>query len=144
MLDGYFVLSGRIRRWRFFLYLLVLNVIIVPVMTLLAIPAVNNAPRPGGAALILTLAITAFWLWAGFALVVKRLHDLNKPGWHYVWMFLLPLFLTGGFSIRLSGGPSGHWSAGYGQSLGIISVIALIYLLFARGGDGPNDYGYPP
>lgn len=24
-------------------------------------------------------------------LVVKRLHDLGKPGWHY-WLFLIPLY----------------------------------------------------
>jgi uncharacterized membrane protein YhaH (DUF805 family) len=68
--------------------------------------------------------LTLFWSWAGFALVVKRLHDLDKPGWHYVWMFLLPGLLG---------------------LLGLIwLLLGLLYLLLARGTDGPNRFGYPP
>ncbi|MDQ7248716.1 DUF805 domain-containing protein [Dongia sedimenti] len=140
MLEGYFALSGRLRRWRFFLYGLVLW-IIIPVLILLAIPAVGNARYPFAASLIAVVAIGAFWCWAGMALVVKRLHDLNRSGWHYVWMFLLPGLLGGGLSFDWS---RGQWSIGYSQAGGIIPLLALLYLIFGRGSDGPNDYGYPP
>lgn len=143
MLEGYFALSGRMRRWRFFIYGLALW-IIIPVLVLLAVPAVNNARYPFFAALIVVIAIGVFWTWAGLALVVKRLHDLNKSGWHYVWMFLLPGLLSGGLGVQWNGSLSGQWSFGYGQVLGIIPLIAILYLIFARGSDGPNDYGYPP
>ena len=143
MLEGYFSIDGRIRRWRFFLYSLVL-VIIIPVLTLLAVPAVDNARNPFIAGIIAFIVITLFWSWAGFALVVKRLDDLDKPGWHYVWMFLLPGLLTSGFSVHWTGGGGGSWSFGYGATAGIIPLLAFLYLILARGSDGPNKYGYPP
>ena len=143
MLEAYIALSGRIRRWRFFLYSFVLW-IIIPVLALLGIPLVNNARYPVAAAVIVVIAIGLFWMWAGFALVVKRLHDLDKPGWHYVWMFLLPALLSGGFSVHWTGSASGHWSIGYWQTAGIVPVLATLYLIIARGSDGRNKYGYPP
>lgn len=45
-------------------------------------------------------------------LVVKRLHDLGKPGWHY-WLFYIPL---------------------YNIYLGLV-------LLFTRGDESTNEYG---
>jgi uncharacterized membrane protein YhaH (DUF805 family) len=142
MLEAYVALSGRLRRWRFFLYSIVLW-IIIPVLVLLAIPLVDNARYPFVAMLIVTIAIGLFWTWAGFALVVKRLHDLNKSGWHYLWMFLMPGLLTGGVSFHWTRSADAHWSIGYGQVTGIIPLIATLYLIFARGSDGRNDYGYP-
>jgi len=101
MLDAYLALSGRIRRWRFFLYSIVLW-IIIPVLVLLAIPAVGNARYPFVAGLIVKIAIGIFWIWAGLALVVKRLHDLDKSGWHYLWTFFLPGLLAGGAGVPVS------------------------------------------
>jgi uncharacterized membrane protein YhaH (DUF805 family) len=142
MVEAYFSIEGRIRRWRFFLYALVL-VLIIPVLTLLAFPAVGNARDPFIAGIIAFVGIAVFWAWAGFALVVKRLHDLGKPGWHYVWMFLLPGLLTSGFTLHWSSG-GGAWTVGYRQAWGIVPVLAFLYLVLARGADGPNNYGYPP
>jgi uncharacterized membrane protein YhaH (DUF805 family) len=99
MLEGYFSLDGRIRRRRFFRYSLALLIIIV-VLTLLAVAALDNARNRFIAGILAFVVIAGFWAWAGFSLVVKRLHDLDKPGWHYVWMFLLPGLLTGGFSVH--------------------------------------------
>jgi uncharacterized membrane protein YhaH (DUF805 family) len=48
-------------------------------------------------------------------LVVKRLHDLNKPGWHY-WLLYVPF---------------------YNIYLGLV-------LLFSKGTAGPNQYGEDP
>jgi uncharacterized membrane protein YhaH (DUF805 family) len=143
MLEAYFSIEGRIRRWRFFLYSLVLG-IIIPVLTLLAVVAVDNARDPVIAGVIAFVVITIFWSWAGFALVVKRLHDLDRPGWHYVWMFLVPGLLTSSFSVHWRGGGGGTWEFGYGQIWGIVPTIAFLYLVLARGTDGPNKFGYPP
>jgi uncharacterized membrane protein YhaH (DUF805 family) len=143
MLEGYFSLDGRIRRWRFFRYSLALLIIIV-VLTLLAVAALDNARNRFIAGILAFVVIAGFWAWAGFSLVVKRLHDLDKPRWHYVWMFLLPGLLTGGFSVHWTGGGGGSWAIGYGQSWGVVPVLAFIYLILAPGTDGPNKYGYPP
>jgi len=142
VLDAYFMLSGRIRRWRFFLCSLVLW-ITAPVLALLGIPLVENARYPEAAAIMVVVVIGMFWTWAGMALVMKRLHDLNRSGWHYVWMFFLPGLLTGSVSLHWNN-THGSWSFGYGQVFGIVAVLASLYLIFAPGSDGPNDYGYPP
>jgi uncharacterized membrane protein YhaH (DUF805 family) len=143
MLEAYLALDGRLRRWRFFLYSLVLW-IIIPMLVLLSVPAVDNARYPFVAAIIVMIAVGISWTWAGLALVVKRLHDLNKTGWHYVWMFLLPGLLTGGVSFHWTHSAAAQWSIGYGQVSGIVPVLAFLYLIFARGSDRPNNYGYPP
>jgi uncharacterized membrane protein YhaH (DUF805 family) len=143
VLEGYFFIDGRIRRWRFFLYALVLLIIIIPVLILLAVLAVDNARSPFIAGLIAVVGIWVFSAWAGFALVVKRLHDLDKSGWHYVWMFLVPGLLGSSFSVHWSGG-GWSWTIGYGQLFGIVSAIAFLWLVLAQGSDGPNKYGYPP
>jgi len=80
----------------------------------------------------------------GFALAVKRLHDLDKPGGHYVWMFLLPGLLTSGLTVHWSGQSGGTWTVGYWQVWGIVPLLAFLYLLLARGTYGPNNFGYPP
>jgi len=143
MIEGYLALSGRIRRWPFFVYGLCLW-IIMPMLALLAIPLIDNVQHPLAASVIIVLGMAVFWIWAGMALVVKRLHDLDKTGWHYLWMFLLPGLLTGGITMQLRYAINGQWSVGYGQSLGIIPLLATLYLIFARGSDGPNKFGYPP
>lgn len=54
-------------------------------------------------------------IWAGIAITVKRLHDLDRPGWH--WLLLAVPF--------------------YNIYLGLV-------LLFARGTWGPNRFGPDP
>jgi uncharacterized membrane protein YhaH (DUF805 family) len=48
-------------------------------------------------------------------LMMRRLHDLNRPGWFCIGM-LLP----------------------------VINIVLLIYLVFFKGTKGPNQYGPDP
>ena len=93
--------------------------------------------------------MAVLWLLGLAAMSVKRLHDVDKPGWHVLWLLLAPQALTvatsaGEFS--LSGG-----SIAYSLDFGVLGLIGLVwflvgllYLALARGSDGPNKYGYPP
>jgi uncharacterized membrane protein YhaH (DUF805 family) len=47
--------------------------------------------------------------------IVRRFHDLNKSGWHY-WLGIIP----------------------------VVNIIVGLYLLFAKGTDGDNEYGPDP
>jgi uncharacterized membrane protein YhaH (DUF805 family) len=142
MIDAYFVLNGRIARWRYVVYWVFLW-IIVPVLALLCIPLVENARYPVLASVLAVIGLALFWIWAGLALAVKRLHDLDRTGWHYVWMFLIPGLLTGSIYINWSGTFHAAWSIGFGESVGIVPLLATLYLLLARGSVGPNRFGYP-
>ena len=54
-------------------------------------------------------------IWAGVAVTVKRLHDLDRPGWHW-WLLLIPL----------------------------VNIYMGAILLFAKGTRGPNQFGRDP
>ena len=54
-------------------------------------------------------------IWAGVAVTVKRLHDLDRPGWHW-WLLLIPL----------------------------VNIYMGLVLLFAKGTHGPNQFGRDP
>ena len=45
------------------------------------------------------------------SVTIRRLHDVNKSGWNYLWVFT------------------------------IIPIPYVIYLLIKKGNDGPNNYG---
>ncbi len=47
--------------------------------------------------------------------VVRRLHDMNRPGWHY-WLLLIPFY----------------------------NIYVSLVLLFVKGTDGANAYGDDP
>lgn len=53
--------------------------------------------------------------WAGVCITIKRLHDLERPSWHW-WLLLVPI---------------------YNMYLGLV-------LLFQKGTDGPNEFGIDP
>jgi uncharacterized membrane protein YhaH (DUF805 family) len=54
-------------------------------------------------------------VWAGAAVTVKRLHDLDRPGWHW-WLLLVP----------------------------IVNIYMGVILLFAKGTEGSNQFGRDP
>lgn len=54
-------------------------------------------------------------LWAGVCITVKRLHDLNRPGWHWL-LLMIPLY----------------------------NIYLGIMLLFKKGTDGSNEFGADP
>ena len=54
-------------------------------------------------------------IWAGVAITVKRLHDLDRPGWHW-WLMLVPL----------------------------VNLYIGAILLFAKGTVGHNQFGRDP
>jgi uncharacterized membrane protein YhaH (DUF805 family) len=106
-----FSLQGRIGRQQYFL-----TTLAVVVVTYFIAFVIGFAAGITGAG---EEVATVFGFLIGVAgavvqafLVVKRLHDLGKPGWHY-WLFFVPL---------------------YNIYLGLV-------LLFTPGENGSNEYG---
>ncbi len=94
-------------------------------------PSVDN-PMVGMELAVMSLAIWAIVsllsLYPSFALVVKRLHDLDRSGWTLVYV----MFAVGG-------------SAYINPLLPFLLIIIWnIYLGFFSGTDGQNNYGMPP
>ena len=148
MLEAYFTFAGRMRRFRLLIYsvaLIVLFILIGIVGSLLT----DVARYPGAAMLALQGLLAVFWLCAWAAMGVKRLHDLNLREWHLLWLVFAPqalILATSASDFQLKSGVINFSiDAGLLGLLGLIwLLLGLLYLLLARGTDGPNRFGYPP
>lgn len=106
-----FSMKGRFNRSRYILTTLAITAVtygvafVIGVMTGVMGMGENVATLAGGVVGVFANIIVAF-------VVVKRLHDLDRPGWHF-WLLLVPL---------------------YNIYLGCV-------MLFVRGTQGSNQYG---
>lgn len=111
--------SGRIGRVRFFAYTMMLVLCIMVVMFVVRILGAILLPILGESigtvlGVILMVATWASMVYVNFAPSIRRLNDLNKTGWISL-LHLVPL----------------------------VNILLWLYLSFARGDEGVNDYGAP-
>ncbi len=107
-----FSFQGRANRAWFFWHILLDDVV---AFTLAAILFVLMAVTGTPLLLLPLIGVVIGGVWAGIAITVKRLHDLDRPGWHW-WLLLIPL----------------------------VNIYIGVILLFARGTHGPNTFGRDP
>lgn len=119
MFKAPFSFNGRIRRIEYFLSGIVGGIVFsiayaLGIATLFASAAAGSA---GGSifGILIGLAAGVAAVWFSLAQGVKRLHDLNKTGW-MILICLIP----------------------------IVGWIFSLYMLFADGTVGPNQYGEDP
>jgi uncharacterized membrane protein YhaH (DUF805 family) len=83
------------------------------------------------------LVISCVLLIPAYSLMIRRLHDLNRPAWwcilSIIQVVLSLFFKKPSFMLTLIGGV-----------LGLLNFVLGIYLLFFKGTDGPNQYGPDP
>ena len=146
MLEAYFVFNGRMRRLRLLAYSVLLTVLLA-FLVIGGRFALDSARSVAAATLLIQGLFALLWLCAWAAMGVKRLHDLDKSGWHFLWLVLAPQALTlgaGTSDFDLRSGAIG-FSGGLLSLLGLIwLLLGILFLLLARGTDGPNRFGYPP
>lgn len=111
--------SGRIGRVRFFAYTMMLVLCIMVVMFVVGILSAILLPILGESIgmMVGIVPIVAIWVgmvYVNFAPSIRRLNDLNKTGWISL-LHLVPL----------------------------VNILLWLYLSFARGDEGVNDYGAP-
>lgn len=109
-----FSMQGRFSRQRYFLTGLIISLIMYALAFVLGF-AIGMAGMDATIATGVSYLISVIGIVVWSFLVVKRLHDLGKPGWHY-WLMYIPL---------------------YNIYLGFV-------LLFTKGVTGPNQYGEDP
>ena len=104
--------DNRLNRKRYFFRGLALGFavsIITNLITMIAVSMNSSAIAMLGTIISIAAVIPSFML------IIRRLHDLNRPAWWCVGVFV-PL----------------------------VNLVLGIYLLFFKGTDGPNDYGPDP
>jgi uncharacterized membrane protein YhaH (DUF805 family) len=109
-----FSMDGRISRQQYFLWTIAVVIVTYFVAFVVGF-VVGVTGNADGAAGILGFIVGLAGAVAQSFLVVRRLHDIGKPGWHY-WLFFIPL---------------------YNLYLGLV-------LLFTPGDSDANEYGGNP
>jgi uncharacterized membrane protein YhaH (DUF805 family) len=134
------------RRFKLLLYSILL-IVLLCVIGIIAEVGLEHARSPRAASLLIHALMLALWLCAGAAMTAKRLHDCDKPGWHYWWLVLVPqmVVIAGTTKFAVRGVVDFSWSGGVLSVVGILLWLpGQVYLLLAAGTDGPNRFGYPP
>src|SRR4051812_655917 len=93
MLEAYFTFDGRMRRWRLLIYSTLL-IVLIAAIGIGGRLALDSARSVVAATLFIQGLLALVWLWAWAAMGVKRLHDLDKSGWHFLWLILAPQALV--------------------------------------------------
>lgn len=112
VLENYANFSGRARRSEYWYYTLFNFLFLIGAMIIDNVLGMNFNPVPYGPVYLL-YALAVFI--PGLAVVVRRLHDVNKSGW-FILIALIPL----------------------------IGFIWLLVLFCTEGDHGPNQYGADP
>ena len=110
-----FSFNGRIRRQQFWLATLGVAIVYIVLATILSM-LIRSGGAMGMIGGILGLVVLVAYLWALFAIQVKRWHDRDKS---WVWLFISFIPVIGG-------------------------IWALVECGFLDGTPGPNKYGPSP
>lgn len=109
-----FSMQGRFNRQKYFLTGLIISLLMYAVAFALGF-AMGMAGTDPAVATAASYVISFVGIIVWSFLVVKRLHDLGKPGSHY-WLMYIPFY----------------------------NVYLSLVLLFTKGASGPNQYGEDP
>jgi uncharacterized membrane protein YhaH (DUF805 family) len=135
VIDRFFDFSGRMGRLAYFGW----SVLFTAILTFLEYVGdyLHSFGHAHGSEIVIILALILFLLstvlalWAGASVAVKRLHDMNLPGYHMIW--IMGLYVG--------------WPILVMVSLPIVAIvdkllllIPLVVLLFVPGTKGSNKY----
>ena len=138
--------QGRISRQPFWIGLIVL--IVTALLAVLAIGALVGVSMfaTDSRFKLLKFALLIVFLYPAAALLIKRLHDRNRPNW-FASFFLVPTIAYGLTELAgITGNGPGSNALDY--LVGTVQLAAAIWLVIEpgilRGTVGPNQYGPDP
>jgi uncharacterized membrane protein YhaH (DUF805 family) len=107
-----FSFDGRVNRGWYALHIIFDDLVIITLLVLLVVVSgILSTPL----LFLPVLGVIFSGIWAAIAVTVKRLHDLDRPGWHW-WLLMIPLY----------------------------NIYLGLLLLFGKGTMGPNRFGPDP
>ncbi|MBR1806711.1 MAG: DUF805 domain-containing protein [Selenomonadaceae bacterium] len=140
-----FTLKGRLNRWPYFKYslILLLPMIVAAIVFALIATIFGKSTDSSlifgvGLASVLLVACFLIYIVGGVMIIVRRLHDLNLSGW-----WLIPYYVLIGFgNMQVKDTDSGLFM--FSATCGLIAFVCSMFLLFKRGTVGDNKYGADP
>ena len=142
----YTSVDGRINRAKYWLGAIVLGIILLLVMYGSIYAAGGSVLEQDSRTRMITLVVSLVFLYPSIALMVKRLHDRNRPGYFAAFM-LVPLILKGATDVMgLTGDPLDQNALDYVflAIIGVVGIWFFVELGCLRGTVGPNQYGPDP
>ena len=142
----YTSVDGRINRAKYWLGAIVLGIILLLVMYGSIYAAGGSVLEQDSRTRMITLVVQLVFLYPSIALMVKRLHDRNRPGYFAAFM-LVPLILKGATDVMgLTGDPLDQNALDYVflAVIGVVGIWFFVELGCLRGTVGPNRYGPDP
>lgn len=142
--------SGRARRreyWLFYLFTIIIN-LAIQVISLFAskISYASGLSIPSIAVSVISLLWSIYIFTPSIALVVRRLHDINRSGWWYFLFIALAIFVIAGSVSHVYFGMSDKYLPVIVIAfiLLVLSAIAMFVALILPGTKGENEYGSDP
>ena len=91
-----------------------------------------------GLMVLLALPLALLLAWMGGVNTVRRLHDMDRTGWHLLWIATLSALGNAVGQVGQAG------LSGASGVLGLASLAVFLGLCLIPGTPGPNRYGPPP
>jgi uncharacterized membrane protein YhaH (DUF805 family) len=136
----YTTFDGRISRQPFWIGMIALTVVMIVLLYIVSFAGAGFVAR------LIVFIIQLAFLYPSAAVMVKRLHDRDKPGWYAA--ILLGLSILNGLTnlFGLTGNPLDPNALDFilGLAVLVVAIWFLIELGFLRGTAGPNQYGPDP
>jgi uncharacterized membrane protein YhaH (DUF805 family) len=138
--------EGRINRAKYWLGAIVLGIISMVVLYGSIYAAGGSILEQDSRTQMISLVVQLVFLYPSAALMVKRLHDRNRPG-YFAAFLLVPLVLKSVTDVMgLTGNPFSQNALDYAFLI-VIVVVAIWFFVEVgclRGTVGPNQYGPDP
>ena len=136
----FFRFDNRLNRKRYIIRSLSLLVVVLVLLTVLGVILYMLSGKSyNTTSLTIGKLIAAILLIPSYSLIIRRLHDLNRPGW-----WCAPIFINTIIKMFLKGTQSSALLSIIGGLIALASFIVSVYILFFKGTDGPNQYGPDP
>lgn len=138
--------DGRINRKPYWLAAILLAVILTIIFLIIGFAGGISFGAAGFGFLLLVTIIQLVSLYPSAALMVKRLHDRNRPGYFAAFLLVPIILLDLTNLVGITGNPLHMNVLDYllNAVIVIIAIWFLIELGFLRGTSGPNQYGPDP
>ena len=109
-----FTLEGRITRASFTITIISIS-IATGILSFVFNMFLGTTETAGGAAALVGSLVALFGILVIACQLVRRLHDIDRSGWHY-WLFLVPIY----------------------------NLYLSVIVFFKKGTTGPNQFGNDP